>query len=223
MYSAWRKITERRNNNYIEHHTIIHKNVVLHGNNYIGKRVILDGSEIGYMSYIADDSYIYRTTIGKYCSIGPYCKIIAGRHPTEKYISTHPAFYSIQTPNISYVERNKFLEYRFANVKDEICVVIENDVWIGANVSILDGITIGNGAIVGAGAVVTKDVPPYAIIGGVPAKILKYRFMPIDIDWLLDFKWWDKDEEWIIKHAIEFDNIEKIRNSIFPCAQQRTR
>ena len=70
---------------------------------------------------------------------------------------------------------------------------IGNDVWIGLNATILDGVTIGDGAIVAAGAVVTKDVPPYAVVAGVPAKIIKYRFTESQIDFLLKFRWWEKD------------------------------
>lgn len=68
--------------------------------------------------------------------------------------------------------------------------------------------TISDGAIVAAGAVVTKDVPPYAIVGGVPAKIIRYRFTEEQIEWLMELKWWDKDEQWIKAHAKHFDDIE---------------
>lgn len=73
-------------------------------------------------------------------------------------------------------------------------VEIENDVWIGTSVIIMDGVKIGDGAILAAGSVVTNNVPPYAIVGGVPAKIMKYRFNSDEIEYLLSFKWWDKDE-----------------------------
>lgn len=76
---------------------------------------------------------------------------------------------------------------------------------------IIEGIRIGDGAIVAAGAVVTKDVPPYAIVGGVPAKIIRYRFNPEQIDFLQQLKWWDKDDSWKLRqHADEFANIETL-------------
>jgi len=81
-------------------------------------------------------------------------------------------------------------------------VIIENDVWIGANSVIMPGVKVGNGAIIGANAVVTKDVPDYAIVGGVPAKIIKYRFDEKTISSLLELKWWDLDKA-IIKENIE--------------------
>ena len=79
-------------------------------------------------------------------------------------------------------------------------VIIKNDVWIGANSVIMPNITIGNGAIIGAGAVVTKDVPDYAIVAGVPAKIIKYRFSQDIIDRLLILQWWNMDPKVIKKH-----------------------
>ena len=85
--------------------------------------------------------------------------------------------------------------------------IIGNDVWIGANAIILQGVTIGDGAIIAAGAVVTKDVPPYAIVGGVPAKVIKYRFSDDVILKLLEIKWWDKPEEWTTQNLDKFTDV----------------
>ena len=79
--------------------------------------------------------------------------------------------------------------------------------WIGANVTILDGITIGDGAISGAGSVVTRDVPPYAIVGGTPARIIRFRFTDEEIRFLLKFRWWDKDQTWIRENGELFEDI----------------
>ena len=74
----------------------------------------------------------------------------------------------------------------------------------------MEGVTIGDGAVVAAGAIVTKDVPPYAIVGGVPAKVIKYRFDEETIKKLLELKWWEKDQAWIKGHADDFDDVEKL-------------
>ena len=123
--------------------------------------------QLGDYSYISKNSNISNCSIGKFCSIGPNFCCGLGIHPTDG-ISTSPMFYSTAKQNgVTLCKEDKIHE--FAKT------IIGNDVFIGANVTVLDGVTIGDGAIVGAGAVVTKDVPPYAIVGGNPAKILKYR------------------------------------------------
>lgn len=119
--------------------------------------------------------------IGRYCSFGRNVMVFDANHPTN-FISTHPYFYE---PSYGYTS-----EFHAKQVGK----VIENDVWIGHNALILPNVKrIGNGAIIGAGAVVTKDVPDYAIVGGNPAKIIKYRFTEETINKLLQEQWWEKD------------------------------
>ena len=88
-------------------------------------------------------------------------------------------------------------------------ITVDDDVWIGFRSTILSGVHIGQGAVIAAGSVVTKDVPPYAIVGGVPAKIIKYRFTPDQIEFLQQFKWWNMPEDWIRENWQMFEDIEK--------------
>lgn len=167
--------------------------------NTIYENVKINNSKIGNYVYISNDCRINTTTIGNFCSIGPSVRIGLGAHPTD-HLSTFPAFYSKKTRcQISFVNENKFEEY--GNVE------IGNDVWIGYNAIIMSGVKIGNGAIVAAGAIVTKDVNPYSIVGGIPAKHIKYRFSESDIEKILLLKWWDNDIKWIKENASQFYNV----------------
>lgn len=183
------------------------------GRNRIGENSILKNVEIGYGTYIANNCTISDSKFGRYCSIGPNFNTLIGKHPTERFVSTHPSFYSINSPiNESYIKSQKFKEKIFLGEK--YCVQVGNDVWIGGNVSILDGVVINDGAIVAAGSVIVKDVPPYAIVGGIPAKVIKYRFNMEDINYLLNLKWWNKEEEWIKSKSEYFENIKMLKLNI---------
>lgn len=186
---------------------LIGNSVVLEGNNFIGANTRIECTEIGYGSYLSDDCDLTHCKIGRFCSIAPNVKRIKGTHPTRYFISTYPAFFSTTHPIVkSYVSKQKFQEHNFA--REEFNVVIGNDVWIGADVKILDGVKIGDGAIVAAGAVVVRDVEPYAIVGGVPAKIIRYRFEKEIIQKLIAFQWWNKPLEWIKNNAEAFESWE---------------
>ena len=159
-------------------------------------------SEIGNYSYVARNSQIHNTKIGKFTCIGPNVSTGMGAHPSSEFVSSHPLFYSTlgQSSGLVLVEKNLFDEFPFTE--------IGNDVWIGNNATIKYGIKIGDGAIIGSGAVVTKNVEPYSIVGGVPARLIKYRFTPNQIEFLLHFKWWDKDLNWLKLNKSKFENID---------------
>ncbi|WP_054708534.1 CatB-related O-acetyltransferase [Bacillus sp. JCM 19041] len=151
--------------------------------------------KIGNYSYVANGAQLIHTTIGQFCSIGPGVMSGLGKHPST-FVSSSPVFYSEKTfLGVKARFKQKFEEYE--------PVTIGHDCWIGARAILMDGIKVGNGAIIGAGAVVTKDVPPYAIVGGVPAKIIKYRFGSELQDKLEQSKWWQEK----IDHLLEINHL----------------
>lgn len=165
---------------------------------------------IGYGSYIGADSEIYGK-IGRFCSIGSRVKIILGRHPyTYPYVSTSPMFFSLlKQTGSTFATEQRFEESKFA--ENKFPVVIGNDVWINSDVKIVSGVRIGDGAVLLAGSVITKDIPPYAIIGGVPARILKYRYSEEDIKFLENFKWWNQNIKWLKDNAAKFNNLIELK------------
>ncbi|WP_434637967.1 CatB-related O-acetyltransferase [Sulfurimonas sp. NW7] len=141
----------------------------------------LHSSVLGKYSYVSQYSIVNKTKIGKFCSIANGCYIGLWEHNTD--VSTHSFYLYEHSGNFVKGYRN----YK----KDDIETIIGNDVWIGANVVVKKGIEIGDGAIVGASAVVTKNVPPYAVVVGNPAKVIKYRYNRKDIEWLASLQWWN--------------------------------
>lgn len=147
----------------------------------------LQNVKMGDYSYLSKNPQVSNTIIGKFCSIGPNFCCGLGIHPTN-CVSTSPMFYSTDKQNgTTLCKRNK--------IEEHLTITIGNDVWIGANVTILDGVCINDGAVIGAGAVVTKDVPPYSIVVGIPAKVIKYRFDDATIERLIHRQWWNNESE----------------------------
>jgi acetyltransferase-like isoleucine patch superfamily enzyme len=186
--------------------TYIHFNTEITRSNlgkfcHVGERVIFGDSDLGDHSYVAEGAVVLKSRIGKFCSLGPRCQVGLAQHPSRKFVSTHPDFYLVgDGPDYRYADKNYF--------NGIVETIIGNDVWVGSNVCVKGGVKIGDGAIVGAGAVVTQDIPAYAIYGGVPAKLIRYRFDPQTIQYLLTFKWWDRDEAWLRQHYQAFHDID---------------
>lgn len=167
---------------------------LLEGYNKIGKKSYFNG-EMGKYSYMGNDCRIV-ATVGRYCSISNNVKTVDGMHPLDR-ISTSPVFYSTSKQcGATFVDYDTYKELTPNKT------VIGNDVWIGEDVVIKGGVTIADGAVVAMGAVVTKDVAPYTIVGGVPARIIRCRIDKEKVDIMIKLKWWNKSEEWI-KQNIE--------------------
>lgn len=148
--------------------------------------------KIGRYSSVASNTKLFNVTVGNFSVIARDSKVGLGAHPTN-YLTAHSIFYKNKpwgfhpewVGNISFDENRP--------------IKIGNDVWIGSSSLVMDGVTIGDGAIVAAGSVVTKDVPPYAIVGGAPAKLIRYRFSPEVIKRLQEIEWWNLSDIEITK------------------------
>lgn len=158
--------------------------------------------EMARYSYIGTNTIVSDTKIGAFCSIGSSCSIGGGVHPTDR-VSTSPVFYDSSN---CFREKN-YISADSRNPVKQPQTIIGNDVWIGENVFVSAGVNIGDGAVIGAHAVITKDVPPYAIVAGVPAKILRYRFDEATIKELMATQWWEWSEEKLAENKEWFSKV----------------
>ena len=161
------------------------KNTKIHKTAKVGNGAQLVGCTVGRYSYLYGTSAV-NTEIGAFCSIAAGSSIGGGSHPTD-WVSSSPVFYRGKNVLKTNFSRNEYPEFK----KN----VIGNDVWIGAKCLIKGGVTIGTGAVIGMGSVVTKDVPPYEIWAGNPARCIRKRFDDQTIEELLVSKWWELSDE----------------------------
>lgn len=172
----------------------------------LSNTLFYSGLKIGAYTYMRGGTVNSLQSIGRFCSIAPNIFVGGGNHPTD-FLSTHPFQYG--GSGFSYWQKFKDFDANGLILPRSVIKNnpnIGNDVWIGANVTINRSVNIGDGAVVAAGSVVTKDVPPYAIVGGVPAKIIKYRFDEKMIKELLDLKWWNYEPRSL--NGVPFNKIE---------------
>lgn len=166
---------------------------------------------VGDFSYFAGYNQVYYATVGKFCSVASFVRINPGNHPAYSRIAQH--HFTYRSAEFGMGEDD---EAFFAWRKDG-AVTIGNDVWIGHNASVMPGVTIGNGAVIGTAAVVTKDVEPYSVVAGVPAKKIKMRFDDSLIEKIERCRWWDWDYETIKARLNDFRNMDEfIRKYLSP-------
>lgn len=158
---------------------------------YQGSAII--GSSIGRYSYCGYDCQIVNAEIGSFCSISDHVYIGGAEHPLN-WASTSPVFQHVKHSGPT----KRFAKFEVPPVKRTL---IGSDVWIGHAATIKQGVNVGIGAVIGSNALVTKDIPPYAIVGGVPAKVIKYRFDDDTIAALLKSEWWLMSDEALSKYA----------------------
>ncbi len=171
----------------------------------IGMFYVATRLEVGAFSYM-HDGQAFDLEIGRYCSIGRNLYALQPNHPVD-WLSTNPFQYQ---PDVFLGAKSTYFEGFVTQQRPHVSnktTTIGNDVWIGSNVTLISGITIGDGAIIGAGSIVTKDVPPYAIVGGNPARILRHRFDADTVAALLDLQWWTLHPSEL--SGLEFSNIER--------------
>jgi phosphonate metabolism protein (transferase hexapeptide repeat family) len=172
----------------------------------IGVRVVLAECELGDYSYFSRGAEAIYTTIGKFTSIASNVRINALGHPTDR-VSQHNITYR---PNEYFVDSK--IDKGFRELRQQKRVHIGHDVWIGHAAIILPGISVGHGAVIAAGAVVTKNVKPYAIVAGVPAKHIKWRFPKSIRTKIINLAWWDWDHD---KLAMAVDDMRVMRPKEF--------
>lgn len=181
-----------------------------------GKHIKI-GANTWFSGTIDDYSYVgenceLSADIGKFCSISPNVRVISGTHPVQ-FLSTSPVFFSTQKQcGYTFSNSNVAMETLKVDSNRNISIKIGNDVWIGDSVLIKGGVTIGDGAVIAMGAVVTSDIPPFAIYGGVPARLIKYRFQECIRSDLQKLEWWNKSDDWIKKNieAFQSERIEEL-------------
>ncbi len=175
------------------------RNSRIHKSSKVTTGCTIVNSTVDKYSYIGNDSKIIETEIGKFCSISNDVTIGGGQHPIN-WVSTSPIFYKGRNVLKKNFSNEDFVEFKRT--------VIENDVWIGTHVLIKGGIHISNGVIIGMGSVVTKDIPPYEIWAGNPAKFIKKRFSNETIIELEETRWWEESDA-ILKKYSNYNDVKK--------------
>lgn len=130
-------------------------------------------------------------SVGRYCSIGDNLSILGINHPIDRFTTSSVSYDNRANICRDLLEDSNFKQKENPNISNDKSIVIGNDVWIGSKVTLSRGIKINDGAIIASGSIVTKDVPPYAIVGGIPARILKFRFNSDIIYELQKSRWWE--------------------------------
>ena len=194
----WAKILKKIRGSAIRNSSIHKTSKIEPGSQFIN-------SKMGKHSFCGYDCDISNTEIGSFCSIANNVIIGGGMHPVD-WVGTSPAFYEGRDSI-----KAKFSNHKRKNVKKTI---IQHDVWIGQSVIIKQGICIGTGAVIGMGSIVTKDVPPYTIYAGNPAKLIKERFDKNTAEKLLKIEWWNFDDKKLKKYAKYFTNPDQFINKV---------
>lgn len=184
------------------------------GMNMVGQHTNFLGT-LGYGSYIGGGGFV-SAEVGRFTSIGPNCRYINGTHVYKApFATTSPLFFSkrpgCNPKGKTFAMEQMVEEFLFYDKGKELVNKIGNDCWIGANVTLIGGVVVNDGAVVLTNAVVVKDVPPYAIVGGIPAKVIGYRYDEETIRFLLGTQWWNNTSEWFEKNWRLLNDLEALK------------
>jgi acetyltransferase-like isoleucine patch superfamily enzyme len=197
----------------INHGVVVDEKTRLSRFNVLFDGVVLIDTTVGDHTYFQKDSTAMSCDVGKYCSIAMHAFIGLPQHEIDT-VSSHPVFYLRDTPLVrKYCKSNRTTPDRRT--------AVGHDVWIGHGALVMSGIKVGTGAIVGAGSVVTRDVPDYAIVGGAPAKFIRYRFDELLREQLLKSKWWEMSDEWLEAHVELFSRPAELLIALECAAENR--
>ncbi len=163
------------------------------------------GSSFDKHSFCGYNCNIINASIGAFCSLANNVSIGGASHPVH-FVSTSPVFLSHKDS-----VKAKFSKHDY---NPQIQTIVGHDVWIGEGAFIKAGVKIGHGAVIGMGSIVTKDVPPYSIVGGNPASLIRYRFERELIDALLELQWWNWSDDMLSEYAAFFDDPKKLITSV---------
>ncbi|MFD3262864.1 DapH/DapD/GlmU-related protein [Phenylobacterium ferrooxidans] len=186
---------------------VVHKDAQVHDSilgpwTRVGARTSFSEVSMGAYSYIVNDASANYAEIGKFCSIARDARLNPGNHPTWK-AALHHFTYRTRSYELGPEDDHDFFEWRRSHT-----VTLGHDVWIGHGATVLPGVSIGTGSVVGAGAVVSKDVPPFTIVGGVPSKPIRERFPKAVQDGLLAVSWWDWSHERLADAIDDFRDLD---------------